>query len=243
MQKISIVIITKNEEEALRNCLESVKDFDEIIIVDSFSTDNTVSIAKEYTDKIFLRKFDDFSSQKNFTLTKCRNDWVLLLDADEVLSEQLKEKIKSSILNSESGYRIKRKTYIFGRLLKYGGHSNDAPLRLFDKRKANFVQPIHEFVRISGEVGFIKEPIIHYSTRNLNEYTNKLNLYTDLEAKFMKEKNLRFSYLGLIFYPIFRFLQRYILQRGFLDGYEGFIFYTMSAFYDFVKWTKYCQQK
>ncbi|MCM8782574.1 MAG: hypothetical protein NC828_05960, partial [Candidatus Omnitrophica bacterium] len=164
-------------------------------------------------------------------------------DADEVLSLELQEKIKSLEPNKFSGYRIKRNTYIFNRLFKYGGHAYDYPLRLFNKRKgARFHQPIHESLKISGEIGFIKEPILHYSFSTINEYLYKLNLYTDLEARFLQEKNVAFSWYAMFFRPLAKFFQRYFLQLGFLDGKEGFIFYALSGMYEFVKWAKYWQQ-
>lgn len=241
MEKVSVVIITKDEEDNLIYCLESVKDFDEIIVVDSGSCDKTIEIAKKYTPKVFIRNFDNFSLQKNFAISKCKNDWVLSIDADEVVSQELKERIRRFKPEGKAGYRIRRNTCIFGRFLKYGGHSNDTPLRLFDRTKASFIQPIHEFVKVIGPVGSIDEPILHYSARNLNEYFKKLNLYTDLEVVYLREKKLKFYYLNIFLYPVMRFIQRYLLQRGFLDGVEGFIFYALSGFYDFIRWAKYWQ--
>ena len=236
------MIITKNEAQHIRRCLESVEWAKEIVIVDAFSTDETIAIGRDFTDKIFQNHFQDFSSQKNFALSKCRYNWVLSLDADEVLSPELKEKIKSLDPDGLSGYRIRRQTYIFGRLFKYGGHAHDMPLRLFDKSKeAYFYQPIHESLKISGAIGFIEEPILHYSSSNLDEYMRKLNLYTELDAKFLLEKKVRFSYFKMICKPIAKFFQRYIVQRGYLDGYEGLIFYLMSGFDEFIKWSKYWQ--
>ncbi len=242
MEKVSVIVITKDEELSLKECLESVKDFDEIIVVDSGSSDKTVDIAKEYTTKVFNREFDDFSSQKNFAIAQCKNNWVLSLDADEVVSKEFKDRIRKIKLNDKAGYRIKRDTYIFGKLLKYGGHCNDMPLRLFNKRKGDFLQPIHEFVKISEPTGLIYEPILHYSSHDLNEYIKKLNLYTDLEVKFLLERNCRFYYARMLLYPVLKFIQRYLLQRGFLDGFEGLAFYILSGFYEFVKWIKYREQ-
>lgn len=242
MEKISVIIITKNEEKRIRSCLESVKGLGEIVIVDSGSADKTLPIAREYTDRIFNREFDDFSSQKNFAMSKCMNDWILSLDADEEVSKELKERLLSLEPKGKVGYRIKRQTYIFNRLMRYGGHSKDAPLRFFNRKKGRFIQPIHEFFKAEGSVGFIKEPIIHYSTEDLNEYVKKLNCYTDLEVKFLSEQNADFSFTSFLLKPIIRFFQRYLLQRGFLDGQEGFIFYVLSGVYDFLKWIKYWEK-
>jgi len=239
MEKISAIIITKDEEADLRQCLESIKYVDDIVVVDSGSTDNTLGIAKDYTSSLFVREFDDFSAQKNFAISKCKNNWVLSLDADEVVSPALGQRLKDFVPGEEAGYNLKRETYIFGKLMKHGGHDNDTPLRLFDKRKGAFVQTIHEFVKMEGKTSLLSEPIIHYSTKNINEYMDKLNLYTDSEARFLKEEKAVFFYTKMIFLPVVRFIQRYILQKGFMDGEEGFIFYALSGFYIYLKWFKY----
>lgn len=242
MNKVSVIIITRNEEDRLQRCLEAVKGFDEVVVIDSESTDKTADIARRYTDRVFTRKFDDFSSQKNFGLSKCRNDWALSIDADELVTEKLKHAIADADLSVNSGFRIKRVTYIFGRLLRYGGHGRDFPLRLFDKNKGGFVQPIHEFADISGKIGIIKEPLAHYSSGDLDEYMKKLNFYTDLEADLLVSGKASFSYARLCLRPVLRFLQRYVLQAGFLDGGEGFAFYSLSGLYDFVKQVKFWEK-
>jgi glycosyltransferase involved in cell wall biosynthesis len=238
MEKISVIIVTLNEEKNLGKCLESIKSFDEIVVVDSGSTDRTLDIARKYTDKIFNRSFDNFSSQKNFALSKCRNTRILSLDADEVVSSHLMKRLGNVKPQKEAGYKIKRNTYIFGRLIKYGGHDKDMPIRFFNKQKAMFIQPIHEFVQVNGEIGLIEEPIMHYSSASIEDYMRKLFLYTAIEAKFMLEKGIVFSCFKAFFYPVIKFFQRYILQSGFKDGTEGFVFYFLSGFYDFVKWVR-----
>jgi glycosyltransferase involved in cell wall biosynthesis len=238
MEKISVIIITLNEEKNLGKCLESIKSFDEIVVADSGSTDRTLDMARQYTDKIFHRNFDNFSSQRNFAISKCKNNWVLSLDADEAVSPGLREKLEKFTPDTEAGYRIKRNTFLFGRLMNFGGHDKDVPLRFFDKRTAEFVQPIHEFVKVDGKIGFMEEPIMHYSSRSIDEYMKKLLLYTQIEARFMREKGIEFAFLKAFFYPVIKFFQRYILQSGFKDGMEGFIFYCLSGFYDFVKWIR-----
>jgi glycosyltransferase involved in cell wall biosynthesis len=236
---ISVAIITLNEEDSIEYTLKSAQWANEIVVVDSGSTDKTIDIAKQYGSKVFVREFDDFSSQKNFAISKCSNKWVISLDADEVVSPQLEERLKGFMSEDKTGYRIKRQTYIFGRLMKQGGHDKDAPLRFFNKEKASFNQPIHEYVEIEGNIGLIEEPIVHYSSRTISEYMKKLNLYTALEAEYMFKKKTKFSHVSIFLKPLAKFIQRYILQKGFCDGVEGLIFYTLSGFYDFIKWFKY----
>ncbi len=238
MNKISVIIIAKNEETDIRECLESVNGFDEIVLIDSGSTDKTVQIAGLYTDKIYKRDFDDFSSQKNFGVSKAKNDWILSLDADERLSPKLSEELLSVPLEKMAGYRIKRSTYIFGKLMRYGGHQKDFPLRLFDRRRGSFVQPIHEYVKTEGEVGLIHQPLLHYSSRNLKEYFEKLMLYTGMEARYASDKAALSVYARMIVCPLVRFTQRYILELGFLDGPKGLLFYLLSSFYELSRWFK-----
>ena len=237
--KFSAAIITYNEESNIERCLKAIQWIDEIVIVDACSSDKTVELCKKYTDKIYFNEFKDFSAQKNFALSKCSHDWVLFIDADEEVSGELKEKLRSLDVGSKAGYKVRRKTFMFKRLMKYGGHSLDAPLRIFDKNRGKFIQPIHEFFKIEGPVGFISEPIMHYSCADIKEHVEKINFYTDLEVHFLSERKVNFCFIKFIFVPVARFLQRYILQRGFLDGREGFIFYVKSGVYDFVKWFKY----
>jgi glycosyltransferase involved in cell wall biosynthesis len=235
---ISVVIITLNAEKGMERALSSVQWADEIVVVDSGSTDKTLEIARRYTDNIFYRKFDDFSLQKNFAISKCSNEWVMSLDADEIVSAGLEKRLKGFMLEDKVGYRIRRETYIFGRLMEYGGHDKDMPIRFFNRQKAMFIQPIHEFVQANGEIGLIEEPIMHYSSESIEDYMRKFFLYTSIEAKFMLEKGIGFSCFKAFFYPVIKFFQRYILQSGFKDSTEGFVFYCLSGFYDFVKWIR-----
>lgn len=237
---ISVVIIVFNEQDRLGGCLDSVDWADEVIVVDSGSTDNTIEIAESKGAKVFYREFDDFSSQKNFAVNKASGEWILSLDADERISDGLSHEIKAAIERSgHDGYLIPRKNIIFGREMRYGGHQRDQHLRLFRKDKGRFVSPIHEKVEIKGIVGVLKEPIFHYSTPNKKEYMEKLKLYTDLEAKFFVSSGKKVPWYYIFLKPAVTFIRRYFLMRGFLDGKEGFDFYVLSAYYDILKYRKY----
>jgi len=241
MAKLSALIITLNEQDNIEECIKSIRWADEIIVVDSGSKDSTVAIARKFTSKVYINEFKDFSSQKNFCLSKAACEWVLFLDADERITEDLRLKIQGVIKYDEGpdSYYIKRSTYIFGRLFKHGGHDKDYQLRLFKKRKGHFYQPVHEKVELSGgRAGYIDEPMLHYSSSNISQYVGKLNLYTDLESAYMAGRQKRISAVGIFTKPMLRFIQKYIVQLGFMDGPEGFIFYTFSSYYDFVRCAK-----
>jgi len=245
MTKISALVITYNEEKKIEDCLKTIEWMDEIIVVDAYSMDKTVEICKKYTDKVYSNKFEDFSSQKNFCLSKAHSEWVFFIDADERITGALRNKILK-IISSDSpknGYFVKRKNYLYGKELKYGGHNKDFPLRLFRRESARFLQPVHEIADIKNHsVGYIYEEIEHWSTENIFDHIKKTNYYTSLEAKYFVQINKKFCHFRLIFQPPARFFQRYILQCGFRDGMEGLIYYFLSAVYDFIKYAKYLEE-
>ncbi|KJJ85235.1 family 2 glycosyl transferase [Candidatus Omnitrophus magneticus] len=239
--KISAVIIAFNEERKIRECLSSIEWVDEIILVDNFSTDKTCEIALNYGAKVVQKKFNNFAEQKNFAVSLASNEWVLSIDADESISEALQREIISLPKNNNfDAYSILRRNIIFAREFKYGGHQIDRHVRLFKKSKGHFSGLIHEkiFIGDNTRIGFLNMPLIHYSTSNITEYIKKLNLYTDFESDNFTVDNKIFKKNDIIFKPLAVFLKRYIWQRGFLDGKEGFIFYFLSAFYCFMKYSK-----
>jgi glycosyltransferase involved in cell wall biosynthesis len=235
---ISVGILTKNEEANIRECILSIKEIaKEIVILDDYSSDNTEKIANELGAKFYKRRLDNFSNQRNFLLEKCNCEWVFILDADERVDEELREEIKKINDPCEEGFMIFRKNFIFGKYLKYGGNGNDWQLRLFKKEKVEFTSPVHEKIKVKGKIGKIRKgSLLHYSTTSISSYIKKLIHYTDLEIGLVRRR--RFLKLRLVLCPLVEFLKRYFLQLGFLDGREGFIFYVLSAFYVFIKYTK-----
>ena len=237
-QKITAFVITHNEEKNIEGCLGSISWSDEIVIVDSMSTDRTLDIAKKYTKNIYQKEFTNFSEMKNFALSKTTNDWVLSLDADEEVTDALRDEIKDKVQSASdniSGYFIHRKSYIFGREFKYTGTQNDFQMRLFKKEKGRFCQPIHEKVSIDGAVNRLKNYINHYTYTSLDDYAKRLNRYTDMEARFMKDKGCKLSILGMTVKPAAMFMRLYFLKQGFRDGIEGLLFSALSGMYIFLK--------
>lgn len=240
MSRISIAVITKNEEKRLRACLDSARWADEIVVVDSQSSDATVTIAREYGAKVSLRPFDNFAEQKNAALDQTTQPWVFFLDADEIISDALRRELQERAQNPSSldGYFVRRDNYFFGRCLRHGGVSEDKQMRLFRRGKARFRNPVHEEVDIEGPLGTLDNRLAHYSCANLNEYFDKFIQYTDLEVRRMREKGISFEWSRLLIRPWIRFAATYVGKGGFRDGYEGFLFHTLSAFYTFVKYAK-----
>jgi glycosyltransferase involved in cell wall biosynthesis len=239
MNNISVIIITYNEEENIRECLEGVKWADEIIIVDSFSTDKTLQICKDYTDRIFQRKWEGFGFQKQFALEQTTLDWVLSIDADERVSGELEEEILSNKNTlDKDGYCMPFKFYWLGKQLRFGGCGKERHIRLFRREKAKFQGLIHEKLLIDGEIGYLKNPIIHVSYKNIENYFNKFNLYSTMIANQRFKEGRKIPFVFQIFASICDFFNRYIFKLGFLDGMPGFLWASFSSFHRLVKYAK-----
>lgn len=234
--KISFVILTKNEEGNIRECLESVLWGDELIVVDDFSDDETIGIAKKIGAKVFKRKLsNDFSSQRNFALNKASGDWVLFLDADERISEDLALEIKEAIKkNNFSGFYLKRKDFFYGKILNHGETGNIKLLRLAKRTSGKWQRSVHEVWKVKGNTDVLKNPLYHYSHPSIFQFISQVNKFSSLHAKELYQKGTRFKIFNLICYPAGKFLLNYIIKRGFLDGTRGFVFAMMMSFHSFL---------
>jgi len=237
---ISFFIITKNEEKNIAQCIESFKSIsDEIIIVDSMSDDRTVEIAKKYTDRIFTKEFDGYSEQKNFALSKCSNEWVFSIDADERLTEALKEEIIicTTTDTSFNGYTVPRKNIVLDKWIRGGGMYPDRTIRLFKKSFGRFQdRRVHEIVHIEGKLSHLGNPLIHYTCYSLSEFFYRQCHYAKLSAMEMSNNGKYFTHTSIIFKPVFDFLRYYIFRRGFIDGWRGFILAIFYMYYTFLKY-------
>jgi glycosyltransferase involved in cell wall biosynthesis len=240
---LSVIIITHNEEKNISACLKSVKWADEIVVVDSFSTDDTKKLAEQFGTKIFQIKWQGYGKQKNYALSKTSMDWILSLDADERVTPELAEeiqKIMQKVQNPQvDGYQICRKAYFLGKWIRHSGWYPDYCLRLFRSGKGVFAEKqVHEYVELNGRIGRLKGTILHYTDDNLNHYLSKCCQYTTLAADELRAKNKKISLGDLIVRPLFIFLKMYVLKKGFLDGMHGFILAVLSSFYVFIKYAK-----
>ncbi|MDP8232167.1 MAG: glycosyltransferase family 2 protein, partial [Candidatus Zophobacter franzmannii] len=237
----SVAIIVKNEEYNLPRMLESIKWADERVILDTGSTDRTMQIAKEFGAKLYQSEWLGFGKCKQIAVDKCENEWILSLDADEVLSPNLSIEIKRLIASDKSlnGYRIHRTSFYLGRKIKHCGWNRDYTLRLFRKSQGSFNQKsVHESVQIKGEIGFIKQPMLHYTYPTIDSHLEKMKFYSTLSSQELYKKGRTSSLLGASLRSGWKFFQMYFLKTGFLDGKEGFILCKNSGMGIFWKYTK-----
>ncbi|MCK5536862.1 MAG: glycosyltransferase family 2 protein [Bacteroidales bacterium] len=238
MEKLSVLIPTKNEEIHIEAVLQSVAFADEIIVVDSFSTDNTVELAKKYTDKVWIHEYKNSGAQKNWAIPQCSHEWILVVDADERISPELQKEIQA-ILSSDTQYVafwIGRINHFMGKLIRYSGWQGDAVIRLFRKSKCRYQDlEVHSEVETSGKVGRLKNKLVHYTYKNWPDYQQKMNQYTTWGAndRVNKVKNVTLFHLAIK--PMYRFFRHYILRAGFLDGKHGFVVSALSAYNVFMR--------
>ena len=236
--KISSLVLTHNSEATLEECLESLQWVDEIVLIDDISTDKTQEIATKYNARVWIRKLDDFSSQRNFGLEKCTNEWALVLDSDERISVELKKEIEFILSRPciESGFQIPRKNLFMRTWIR--SIYPDYCLRLFRRAEGRYQGAVHESLDINGVIGKLKNPILHVSYRNIEEILQKTNHYTTLSAQELYNKGKKASFLDIILRPIHTFVKIYFIKRGFLDGIPGLILHILSGYYTFIKYTK-----
>lgn len=237
---VSVAIITKNEKRNITNALNSVRDFDDIVVVDSFSTDGTVEICRNYTDRIYQHEWIGFSSQKQKAVDYAKNAWVMILDADELVTPELKHEMMSEIAAGNNvGFYVPRKSFFLGRWIRHSGWWPDYTLRIF-RKDSGYVEPreVHEKVVVKGSAAYLKNPLIHNAYVTLNDYIRKMDLYSGLAAEAMfRQKGLPSS-LSIIINPVAVFVKMYILRQGFRDGRHGFILAVLYAFQTFLKYAK-----
>ncbi|MDQ3536580.1 MAG: glycosyltransferase family 2 protein [Bacteroidota bacterium] len=241
--KISGVIITYNEEINIARCIDSLQGLvDEVVVVDSYSTDKTKEIALNKGAVFIENKFKGHIEQKNFALSQCNSDYVISLDADEAISQRLKAEILE-VKNSwnHDGYSMPRLSNYCGKWIRHSGWYPDKKIRLFDKTKGSWggINP-HDKVIMQdvNKVGNLKGDILHYTMNSIEDHIKQLNSFTSIGAKAAYEKGTRSNIFIIIFSPVLKFFKSYFFQRGFLDGYYGFIICCISSFASFIKYVK-----
>lgn len=233
---ISAVIIAKNASSSLKKCLESITWCNEIVVIDDNSTDETAKIAEKYGAKIYKHELtNDFSVQRNHGLEKASGDWVLFVDADEVVSASLAKEIQNILLNTKvEGFLIKRVDTMWDKKLLYGETGNIFLLRLARKSAGVWEGKVHETWQVKGKVERLQHALEHYPHPTINEFLTEINFYTTLRAEELYAQGVSASFLDIIVYPKVKFIVNFILKKGYKDGIQGFIFAILMSFHSFL---------
>jgi len=245
-QKLSVLIITLNEERYIKSLLENIDFADEILVIDSYSTDKTVDIINSFSNvKLIQNKFINYTVQRNFGLDHAKNSWILFIDADEKLTPNLKTEIIKTINdnNSASAYLIYR-TFMFKNVkLHFSGWQTDKIFRLFKKSDCKYMEDrmVHEKLIVNGKIATLKHKIIHYSYTSYEDYKRKMYNYGVLKAREKIKKGQKPSYLKLVFHPSYTFLYQYLVRLGFLDGIKGITICYLNAYSVFIRYKELYQ--
>jgi len=237
---VSVIVVTRDEEHAIADCLESVRWADEVVVVDSGSADRTVEIARTFTDRVFETDWPGFGVQKNRALAHARYDWVLSLDADERVTPALAEEIRGRLPSAKAaGFVIPFQSTYLGRTIRHGDWRNESHLRLFRRAAGRFSDdPVHERLIVDGEIAGLEHPIVHHSFASIEEVLDKVNRYSTAGAERRFAAGKRGSLLGAVTHAAWTFFRGYVLKLGFLDGREGLLLAVSNAegsFYTYVK--------
>ncbi|MET3027861.1 glycosyltransferase family 2 protein [Flavobacterium sp. UW10123] len=240
-QKLSVLIITLNEEQHIKSLLEDIDFADEIIIVDSYSTDKTIGIIESFTNvKLVQNHFLNYTSQRNFALDQAKNQWVLFIDADERLTAELKSEIitKLNSENTASAYFIYRVFMFKDSRLNFSGWQTDKIFRLFDKSKCRYNEErtVHEKLIVNGSIASLKNKIIHFSYSSYEDYKLKMHNYGILKAHEKLAKGIKPYFLFLFLHPLYTFLYQFIIRFGFLDGKKGLIICYLNAYSVYIRY-------
>ena len=232
--KISGLVITLNEEENIEDVIQNLNFVDEIIIVDSFSTDNTVALTKKYPHvRLVQNKFENFTNQRNFALSLASHPWILFMDADERITPALKDEIIATVQKEDTfdAYFFVRKFMFEGKPLHFSGWQTDKNIRLFKKEKGHYIPDrlVHEILKVDGSKGILKNKLIHYSYRDYETYKSKMIHYAHLKAKELHQKKVKPNFFHFFIKPFYKFFLTYFIRLGFLDGKNGIVICYLNA--------------
>ena len=241
MEKLSVTIITKNEEKNIGRCLESLKWADEIVVVDTGSTDRTVEICRQFTDRIYNESWHGYGKQKNICAGHTKNRWVLNVDADEVVTPESAQEIQDILKTGPQYpvYHLPRKNFFGDRWVRFGGWYPDRILRLYDKNEIAFSEvQVHERLSPDENAGSLKNPLIHYSYSNREDYVQRQDRYSTLYAQEKRAIGFHANWTHLYLRPPLTFLKNFLLKKGFMDGSLGFFLAKNAAVYTYRKYAK-----
>ena len=239
--RLSVAVITLNEAHHLRRCLESVAWADELVVVDAESSDKTVQVAREFTDRVIVRPWAGFAAQKNFALDQCAGEWTLSLDADEEAAPEVRAEIMATVTDprAHDGYALRRQNVFLDRFIRHGGLYPDWQVRLFRHGRGRFEERVvHESVSVTGSIGRLSGHLVHRSYDGVSDFIERANRYSSLAAEQLIRDGHRVRAGDLIVRPLGRFLSMYLVKRGFLDGRRGLLLASLYAYYVFMRSAK-----
>ena len=242
--RITLFIIAKNEARRIAGCIESAKDVaDEVVVVNSHSSDDTASVCERLGARVYEREFDGFANQKNFALSQVTTPWALNLDADERLSPALAQEIVHAVQHTpHAGFYLPFCNYFLGKKMRFSGLNKEKHLRLVRTAQAKYAGGlVHEGLNVTGTLGTLQNPVNHFSYDTIEAYFDKFNKYTTLAANQMHQNAKKFCLLKVLFTLPFEFAKRYVLKLGFLDGMRGLLWASFSTYYVWVKYAKLWQ--
>lgn len=236
--KLTAIVLTKNEESLIEKCLSSLSFCDEIVIIDDYSTDKTVAFAKNFGCRVYKRHLrEDFSQQRNFGTKKARYPWILWIDADERVPDELRAEIEKAIGSTRfSGYLILRHDIFRSKELKFGGWT-DYHVRLVLKDASHWVRAVHEHCLVDGNIGKLASPLMHYSHDSISAFIKSIEHYSNLHALANSAEGKYSSIIKIVLWPIAKFFVQFIAKRGYRDGMEGFIYAFMMSYHSFLAWS------
>ena len=244
-EPLSVIIITRNVERELPACLASAAWAAELLVIDSGSSDRTIAVAQQHGARVLRQKWLGFGRQKQFGVTQAKHRWVLCLDADERVTEELRASIQAELKAPRfAAYRMKRCNRFMGRWLRHGEGYPDWSLRLFDRSRAAWSDdPVHEKVVADGDIGEVRGDLLHESENGIADYLVKQNNYTTLQAETLHARGARVGVVKLALNPLFRFIKFYFLRLGFLDGVPGLVHISIGCWNSFIKYAKLRERK
>jgi len=241
--KLTVIIPSFNEENNIEQCLQSVSWADEILVVDSYSNDRTLDIARKYTDRILQHEYIHSAAQKNWTIPQAKYGWILLVDCDEIVTDKLRNEIRELLRENPvcDGYWIYRHNYVFGKRIKYTDWGADRVLRLFRRDLGRYDEKrVHAEILLEN-TGTLKSRLVHYSINDMASWVAKVNRYSTWKAEDKFERQTRLPVLHLLFRPPLRFLKDFILRFGILDGWRGFLIAAMASYAELITAAKLTQ--
>jgi glycosyltransferase involved in cell wall biosynthesis len=242
MLKISVYVLTYNNERTIERCLKSVRWADEVVVVDHNSADRTPEICRRYTEHFYQKEWTNYRDEYNYAVTLARHDWVMFLDSDEEISKELAQEIQGELRYNDgrwAGYDTPRMTYYLGRWIRHGEWYPDYKIRLYDRTKGRWEgRALHPRIQVNGAVKRLTSDCLHYNYRDISDQIQTIDRYSEMAAQVLDEEQASAGFLKMLLHPPFRFFRDYFLRRGFLDGLPGFIIAVSTMYYVFIKYAK-----